>query len=312
MKKWVIIALLIMVVMVPIIWWSIQASVPSGIYPVKHGGSLVLEYEDNSSMVEFRLPVKWVKTYPWDDLPVLEEINLLDNEGDTIASIVGDYTLWIIPEQNKWNKRLVDGEIEFFINGEQVKEDGGMTATPKSNSIKGTYIPSQLKFAFENETYTFSLENSYKLYLIPLLNNDSTTSWRVERLMPLHEHGTFTTKGYLVDLIGSKGATLEDILFWLPGMTVDYYNGKALYSYDVDINQFLNENDTFQGEQLNLPLKLESNHLLLYFPITKEIRSQVKNSFVHFIPYFKFSGEDGNVYYNGGMGSIGPLDNYDN
>ena len=102
-KLWITLSLLIGILLIFSIWWIMKPSASAGVYPEKHAGSVVLEIEDDESMLLFQLPVRWIKSHPWEDPPIFEDINLLNKDGTTIASIKGQYQLKVDPSNNHWN-----------------------------------------------------------------------------------------------------------------------------------------------------------------------------------------------------------------
>ena len=54
---------------------------------------ILIEKEENSKMAQFHLPVRWIKSHPWEEPPILEKISLFDEEGNVIATIEGEYQL---------------------------------------------------------------------------------------------------------------------------------------------------------------------------------------------------------------------------
>ncbi|MFD1737147.1 hypothetical protein ACFSCX_11355 [Bacillus salitolerans] len=130
MKKWTIsIFSFIGMVVISITWWLLQSPVPSGIYLEKHAGSEVFEIVENETMMEFSLPFQWVKSHPWENPPVLQDVVLRDQHGEGIASIQGVYPLSIDERHNDWKARLVPGKIEFHINGKRTPIDRGSKIT---------------------------------------------------------------------------------------------------------------------------------------------------------------------------------------
>jgi hypothetical protein len=218
MKKWLItIFLLLGIVTVPLIWWNMQSSVSSGVYPEKHAGSVVIKVEDDSPMTGFKLPMQWIKSYPWEDPPNLENITLLNEDGEVIAAIEGKYRLEVDSNQNKWNKRVVGAEIELYLNGERLVEEDGIITKPISNTLENTFLPDQLSLTYKGRKVIFPMDHTYKIFPITKLNYDSVSKWEMEGLMPFPDADTSINKGFIVKLKGLQNSTLIDILFWLPG-----------------------------------------------------------------------------------------------
>ena len=305
-KLWVTLSLLIGLVLIFSIWWILKPSASAGVYPEKHAGSVVLEIKDDESMLLFQLPVRWIKSHPWEDSPIFEDIKLLNKDGTTIASINGQYQLKVDPNQDHRNNHM-RAEIEFYINGESFTESNGISTKQLSDTLLDFYLPEQLIMTSKGETYHFSMKDTYKIIPIQKKSTNYSHGWNIEGMMPFIDEDTNGVKGFVVELEGPRDSILEDILFWLPGMPDDYLKSKTVFSMSDDMDQYLN-NHTFEGKPLTLPLKIESDVILIYFPITADIEEKVNDSYIHLKPYFKFENKQGMDYVTGGSGSTGQFD----
>ncbi|MGM7683698.1 hypothetical protein ACSVDA_16295 [Cytobacillus sp. Hm23] len=311
-KKWLLstfVLLMLVIIVIPLLWWNMRSSLPSGLYVEKQVGSVGVEMGEHEWGLEFALPVQWKKASPWEDIPILDEITLLNSYGDIIASVRGKFPLKVeVNKDNLLTERLISGEIELSINGERILDDRGFTLrTPLSSTIQASYFPHELRLSFNGEQMIFPMKGSYKIFpIIETMTDYRPSAWHVEGMMVHQDEGSNITKGYIVKLQGPKGSTLKDILFWLPGMTNEYYSNHVLYSLDENWDRY--DFDQFEGEPLSLALTIKSNNLLVYFPITDEIRTNINKTIVHVRPYFTFLDEDNIEYYTGGSGSVGPFE----
>lgn len=308
MKKFLMIFFLLfgVVVISFSVWWNLQSSVPGGVYLERQAGSVILEVDGNLSMTVFELPVYWVKSYPWEEPPVIEDITMLNQDGTVIASLRGEYIVEVDSRFNHWHTRSVATDIELYINGESIADKSrSVTTRPLSDTLQETYIPEQITITVKGEVLRFSMKDTY--HIIPLKKETIKTiqGWNLEGSMYVFEE-TNKSIGFIVELTGRSGAILKDILFWLPGMTEDYNQTEILYSLHGDMDQYLNNRNDFEGKPITFPLKIDSNKMLIYFPFTPDIEKLVNGSVIHLHPYFKFSkNETGQGYYTGGSGMTG-------
>lgn len=290
------------------IWWYSEAPVRGGIYPEKHKGLEVVVIDEEEFMVPITLPVRWIKTHPWEKPPVINEISFIDDSDKIFAALGGEYELRIPHSSEvKWYNRNVGGEVELYLNGASFAEVGSISTTTIKESLEKEFALNQISMTVKNKKVKFPVDNHYKYRLIT--KNEQDTSQGLEGYMYFFVGGNYDLpEGFLVRLAGMSGQTLEKILFWLPGMTNDYYEGEVLYHYDHDFDQYNNATDQFDGEQLSLPLEIKNSSLLIYFPFTPEIMEVSGDSLVRLMPYFHLKNSNGDRYYVGGSGSIGSLD----
>lgn len=115
-------------------------------------------------------------------------------------------------------------------------------------------------------------------------------------------------KGFIVYLAGPVEQALEEILFWLPGMSENYLTSKVLYSFGENLEQYMNYEEEFEGIPLSLPLTLTDHRMLIYFPFTDDIKQKTIDSLAHIMPSFIFKNTNEEIYHFGGAGMIGSLD----
>ncbi|ADU28895.1 hypothetical protein [Evansella cellulosilytica] len=303
MKKWMLLITLLLLAIFLIWWWMSKAPVSSGIYPERQAGLIVIEIDEEERMVDFHLPVRWIKTQPWEQPPMIDDAILYNEKGEVIAHIEGEFILEIDERRNAWNRRNVPAIIPFSINGEKVIHETGEILYPLNDALYENYYVDRLELTFNDERLTFHMESTYKLH--PLMEeNDDIPNGEVESTMPLRDQDTETNIGFLVQL---SGATIEDIMYWLPGMDENYIKNDMLVSEDAVMDDYLQGSASFEGENFSLPLELESNRALLFFPYTDKMVKEVEQSIIHTIPYFKISDTDG-TYIIGGAGTIYPFD----
>lgn len=308
MKKFFMILLLLfgLVVISFTVWWNVQSSVPGGVYLENHAGSVFLEVDADSTMTVFELPVRWVKSYPWEEPPIIEDITMLNKDGTTISSLRGKYKVEVDSRFNQWHTRSVATKIELYINGESMGDKSSMRTKPISDTLQETYIPEQLSIMVKGEVLRFSMKDTYRILLIKKEAMQSTNGWNSEGLKIVIDNDTVKAKGFIIKLAGSSGAILKEILFWLPGMAEDYKHTEILYSLAGDIDQSLNNSNEFEGKPITYPLKVDSKEMLIYFPFTPDMDKVVNESMVHLTPYFKFSNKEaGQDYFIGGSGMSG-------
>lgn len=307
MKRWIgygsSFAILIIVPLY--VWYYFQSPVQSGIYPEKHAGSLVLDYDGEEKMLEFEFPVRWIKKHPWEREPIINEVKLIDEDGSLIGSISGEYRLE--QEEESWYKRNVRGKINFYLNGKRFTEEYGINSYAIEEEIKREYTPKELILTTHREQQRFLFEDRIKILLL----ETAYEGWSVQGGMFHFKQDLkieLEPEGYIVRLAGPRGEHLEEINYWLPGMEADYHTKEVLYSFDNTIDDYLDDNDTFIGEPMSFPLHLTNNELFIYFPLTEAILNETSQSLVHFVPYFTFSTKEGESYHSGGTGSTGTLD----
>ncbi|MBB6452669.1 hypothetical protein HNQ94_001115 [Salirhabdus euzebyi] len=306
MKKMLFSLLFVFIVLfIAFFLWRIQSPLDSGIYVQKHGGSIPLEVEEHLPMGTLQLPIFWVKPHPWAKAPIVEDISLLDQNGKIIAIIEGEYHIDSIDVNNSWQKRVVEADVEVEINGHSSMEDFGKTTIPISENMEDSYTLSALHLTYKEEKLQYPLEDTIKVFPYSSQNVDNPSNSGVEGYVTLLDNNK--VKGYILKLVGSPNEILNGILFWLPGMSEDYMEQHVLVSYEDSLDSYLNDKKEFSGEPLTLPHRLKSSKLLLYFPVTEEIKENSKNSIVHIMPYFEFKTGDGQLYVNGGTGGIGPF-----
>ncbi|MFD1737146.1 hypothetical protein ACFSCX_11350 [Bacillus salitolerans] len=151
------------------------------------------------------------------------------------------------------------------------------------------------------------MDKSFKL--LPLEKKDANLRqrWEVQSLWPLRDDQD-ETKGMIIQLVGPADSVLEEILYWLPGMSEDYFKNHVLYSFDANIDENMDETYKFEGETVTLQLTLTSEELTLFLPYTPSIMAEIEHSIVHLGPYFLISDKDHQEYYSGGMKTWGPYD----
>ncbi|MGY3715080.1 hypothetical protein ACWE42_06110 [Sutcliffiella cohnii] len=282
---------------ISIVWWSTQSNVSSGIYPLNSGGSIVLTVEENIPIASFSLPVVWVKAHPWQKTPTIDKLIFRDDKGNVFSKMEGEYILQV-DEDLPWYKRNIHSEVEMMINGESKVTIGERTMTSIKDSFDENYMLNSLQLQVNGMEETFSMDKTYQFTLIGNEDQVSHNRWVMNGLLG------FNGTGYIFRLDGPKGDVLERILFWLPGMTENDINN-MMYTFDDDFDLYSNELDEFNGEPLTLPLAMTEREILLYIPLSSEIIDELKGKIVYLLPYFQFRNQDGDLYYSGGMGSIG-------
>ncbi|GAA0337736.1 hypothetical protein GCM10008967_29990 [Bacillus carboniphilus] len=303
MKRWVVALFLILLLFTPMIWWYFQAPIASGLYPEKGAGSIVLEESILENTADLVLPAVWIRSSPWEDPPNIEHVELVGQNGGTIGTIDGEYTLRVDPE-TPWHQRVVTTQIEMTVNGEIIARKGGKSITPLSNTLESEYLIEELNLSFEGESLSFPMTNTYKIHTIIENRGYSSGFWRQEGMMYLYDQEIEERMGIIINLRGPSTAKLEEIIFWLPGMPDDYYMQYPRYSYEDTLDDYLN-NDTFEGKPLTVPFTFTKPNALIYLPFTEEMKEKMKGAKVYLLPYFTFSTSDNQVYHTGGGGSVG-------
>lgn len=307
MKKFLMIFFLLfgVVVISFSVWWNMESSVQGGVYLENHAGSVFLEVDTDTSMPVFELPVRWVKSHPWEDPPVIEDITMLNKDGTTITSLRGEYKIEVDSRYYQWHNRKVATDIELYINGGSIADKSGVATMPLSDTLQEIYIPEHLSITIKGEVFSFPMKDTYQIIPIKKEAINSMQGWGLEGSMHVLDE-TNKPKGFIVKLTGRSGAILKDILFWLPGMAEDYSQTEILYSLSGDMDQYLNNRNEFEGKPITYPLKMESNEILIYFPFTPDMKNVVNESVIHLFPHFKYSNsETGRDYYTGGSGMSG-------
>ncbi|MBU9720153.1 MULTISPECIES: hypothetical protein [Bacillaceae] len=295
MKKWLILFSIILAIIIPLLWWHQLVPVPSGVYPEKHTGVVVLDMEDDVDVITYELPVRWIKTHPWESRPTLKNIQLIDSDNDIISKTKGEMSIHVNDHDNKWHERNIPAVIEIPINGERlVRETTHVTTS--IDSMKEHYFLKQLNMTYKGEEVSFPMENTYKLVPISNLSaNTTSNTWNIEGAIQVLDD--LHTEGFIYHLSGPVNAVLEDILFWLPGMNDDYHENEILYSFEGS-ERYWDQPSEFKGDPIELPLTLETGELLLYFPFTEEIVEEIKDSLYRSMPFLKMN-DGGLKYYTG-------------
>ncbi|RXI99847.1 hypothetical protein DS745_13275 [Anaerobacillus alkaliphilus] len=305
MRKWAPI-IVISCLLLFFIWWNSEAPVGGGVYPEKQVGVELLVVEEGSLLVPMTLPVRWIKTYPWEQTPVLNEISLFDEEGNIISAIGGEYKLRI-PHEYDWYDRNIQGEIELYLNGASFAEEGSISTTTLKDSVNTMYSLNRISLVNNQKRRNFPIDNNYQYHLKPEIGIEKL--WEMQGLMYFFLDQNFDTpNGFLITLTGKPGHSLEEIGFWLPGMPPNYFEEHVQYNYTSNTDQYNNSSEDFVGENLFFPETLEERSMVIYFPFTPEMIDAAGDSLLRLMPYFHLRNEVGESYFTGGYGSIGPLD----
>ncbi|WP_078553454.1 hypothetical protein [Bacillus alkalicellulosilyticus] len=310
MKKWfVAFILFFFLLLVSSLLWYTQASTSSGIYPEKHTGLVGLPFDGTSSL-EYELPVRWIKSHPWEKEPIIEDLLLYDQTGIQIAKITGQYQ--IDSHDHNWYERNVGGYIQLYLQGEMTADSSRHSVIWNYESLPTSFQPSKLTMTYGGKQATFSLKD--QLRIVPIPTDDflpyENDILGVQGIMFFNELDNTQQQpnGLLVTLSHHENVILEDLLFWLPGMTDDYFEKEASYIFDITADEFSNSTELFSGEPLLFPLELSGHTTtVLYFPFTEAIKEQNSDSNTRFIPYITYSTSKGERYLTGGGGMVGPL-----
>ncbi|MFA9556880.1 hypothetical protein ACERII_06235 [Evansella sp. AB-rgal1] len=308
MKKWWFgIAIgLIIIIGLSILWWSLQSPLSSGVYVEKQAGLAIAEVDKADKTIPFSLPVQWVKAHPWEKAPTLDDILLIDSDGDIISTMEGGYVLSY--SAGDWYDRVITTEIELYVNAEAMAEESLMSYYPLTNSLKDSYELDEFQFTISGKDFVFPLQDTYKILPIVPIGSESPNAWEMQGYSPVLSDDHSVMKGYIFHLEGdSSHAVLEDIHYWFPGMSDEYLEAEVLYLNDWDFSTDERYKVIDEGEQLSLPLEVENNSLLLYFPLTEEIIERVEDSLLRSMPRFIFSDDGSSSYYVDGGMSIGPF-----
>ena len=204
-----------------------QASVSGGLYPEKRAGLEVVEINEGDTMAEISFPVRWIKNTPFEKPPTINEIKFLDENNEVFALMEGPLQLRI-PYKYKWHERNTYGEIEVFLNGHRVvKGEHSSVIRPIENELPYEFKLSSVVMTVNEKEYEFSFEERYRYQFVQKGKN------RTDGLQALFNYFTdlhlnSLPKGLVVNLTGLKGQTLEDIMFWLPGMHDNYFGNEVL------------------------------------------------------------------------------------
>lgn len=286
-------------------WWYFQAPVASGVYPQKHVGLEMVEVEEDQVMVPINLEVRWIKAFPWEKPPVINEISFFDESNRVFAALGGEIQLHV-PGYQKWYERNVGSEIQLYLNGASFAEPGSVSTTAIENKLSNEYQLDRISIVRDNKRLNFPIEKNYVFH--PIHKNYDKKGWSFEGLTFLVlDHDYDNPKGLIVNLKGNKGHTLERIGFWLPGMTASYLREEVQYNHRLNMDSYLNTKEPFDGKQLQLPYETESTSMLIYFPFTEEMLNKNSDTLVRLMPYFQFSFDEENYIVGGNAGSIGNL-----
>lgn len=186
--------------------------------------------EENFVMVDFEIPVRWIKSHPWEKVPSLKNITLTDENGKAISTIQGEFRLLVENRENQWHKRNVSATLEMSINGEHIVTEIGYVTKPLSDTLQDEYFIEQLDMTYKGHNLLYLMKNTYKLIPTFNLSNLSVEKWRVDDSIPVRDADS-NTQGYIYELTGQENMVLEEILFWLPGVTDEHFKNKILYSF---------------------------------------------------------------------------------
>ncbi|PYZ97507.1 hypothetical protein CR205_02615 [Alteribacter lacisalsi] len=291
-----------------VIWWQMQSPLASGVYPVDGGGSQVLfAYEEDHSAA-FSLPVTWVKSHPFEQVPVLNSALLFDENENLIASIEGETEIEV-DDEGSWYERHARGFVPFRLN-EQINavEDGGRVSMPLNDDLSVKYETGELRWSLKETHSRFDLRDTYKMFIVFDEEGAEAGDWEMSGHIPFGGSADGPSDGYVFSLKGESGHVLEEVMMWLPGMEEDYMEKRVLAEWG-DLSRYYGYGDgrpSFEGEQLNLPLELTGKELLLYFPVTEAIRDAIGDGRYHLMPVYKVLDEEGRTYYTGFGGGGGP------
>ncbi|WP_047983103.1 hypothetical protein [Ornithinibacillus californiensis] len=308
MKKNLLIILLLLVIIAPFIWWGNQSDLPNGIHIEKQSGLLVLQVDD-SLTAPFQIPVVWVKSHPWEKPPVIKDLLLLNQSGEEIAVINGEYLLEnSFSQQINWYEREVKGEVEFILNGDKTMESFGHRITPLSDTLKESYVPEELRLTYDENTLTYTFDNLLKLTTFHENSYQLDRSWEVRSFYFCHQGDIEPKiKGLFLEANVIPNTKLEEILFWLPGMPEGYFEEHAQYTFDAKTIESVDSTSSFDGEPLTLPLEVISSDILIYLPFTDEMIETIGSSTVTLFPYFKVEDNNGEVSYRSSGGMVGQI-----
>jgi len=297
MKKGIIFIIGSMVlIFLVILWWALLSPVKSGLYVQNKTGSYVIPIKEDST---FEIPVVWVKKYPWEKVPNISSVRLVRETGEEVAQIEGEFPLLdkLDKDQNSFMKRVVETNIELDFLALRKIEKFGYARIPFDSNNDETITLKFIEVIVDNRSYHFPLEKTVKIFTL----DSAPSAEGIEGLKFLLNEND-QTSGYVIHLNTAPYKILESFYFWLPGMNKDYMTTKVQYAENYDMNS-----NSFSGERLELPFTINSNHLYLYFPITKEIRENIKNSIVHLEPWFTFTTSKGKSIVSGGILAEGPF-----
>ncbi|MCF8009687.1 MAG: hypothetical protein K9L17_00765 [Clostridiales bacterium] len=295
--------LILVVIIILAILWFVQKPLPAGIYPQKQAGMVRL---NKNKLIEFNLPVFWVKPYPWVDKPSkLKEVKLLNQKGEELAVIDGEYYPSINKNKNHWYKRVAEGEIRLILKS-QMHITGERVILRDLDKKPSSYIAGKLIIKTSNDKQSFSMQDTYKFVNLDE-NKSLDKKWGITITTPLINEQTSKEKGWIVGLSGSSRAALEKIHFWLPGIPENYFRDNVQYCDEQNARKYINK-ESFNGVSLDLPLKLRPGYpVLIYFPFTEKMEKRINNSLVRFCPVFKIKKQTGEEYLITDNHSVGPL-----
>jgi hypothetical protein len=307
-KKYLLIISLLLICFAPFIWWGTQSDLSNGIHVEKQSGLLVLQVDD-SLTAPFKIPVVWVKSHPWEKPPIINDLLLLNQAGEEIAVIKGEYHLEnTFSQQVKWYEREVKSEVEFILNGDKTMESFGHSITPLSDTLKESYIPEELRLTYDGNTLSYTFDNLLKLTAFHEDSYQLDRSWEVSSFYFDHQ-GNAEQKitGLFLEANVIPNTKLEEILFWLPGMPEGYFEEHAQYTFDAKPIEAVDTTGSIDGKQLTLPLEVSSSDILLYLPFTDEMIESIGDSTVNLFPYFKVEDNNGDVSYRDSGGMVGKI-----
>ncbi|TMW71402.1 hypothetical protein [Alteribacter natronophilus] len=293
-----------------VIWWQLQSPLASGVYPVDGNGLNLVFVDAGEETAEFVLPVTWVKAHPFQAIPEVEDVELRDGTGQVIAIIEGEVEVEILYE-GSWYERYGLANLSLSLNGHREIIDGGSREMLiREDGLAEVYDLSEMTWVFKGEHQRFDLTDSYRVRMIE--NEDGNRSfpddgWDFNGHVPIQEEGDAYSTGYVFSMTGPSGHTLEEIIAWLPGMEDDYFEEELkvqLGAADSDLDEYM-DGGTFTGETVTFPLELSEEELLIYFPITGEIRDAIGEGRYTMAPVYRIRDDEGDVYYTGFGGGGG-------
>ena len=307
-KKWKkigigLILLMLLMILGGILWWEFQSPVSSGLYVERESAYHLME-KDSASHMDFAIPVVWVRSSPLDDHTEVENVSLIDHQGNEVFIVEGSYYFRPDSGEDRWFNRVVRGEIELPLNIIRIVDDWGIMNEPLGD-LKETYRLDSLLLTHKEEELAFSLQDRYSLQVMEYQPSPGPEAGEMNGFSPIYDEDDVLI-GFIYELERVRDHEITKVHYWLPGMDESYFERLRIEGDQTRDDAYLNAFEGFEGDLLSMPHRIDHSRILVYFPITEEIEEKADKSILRIMPYFEMKKPDGETYFIGGGGQWGP------
>ena len=299
----VLMAVIFLIIIGGVLWWQFQSPVSSGLYLERESAFHFIERESDFHL-DFTVPVVWVRSSPFDNHTEVENVSLIDDEGNEVFKVEGSYYFRPGAEEDRRFNRVVRGRMELPLNVLRTVEEWGIMNEPLGE-LKEEYRFDALNLTYKGETLEFSLEERYEVKIIEPQPSPGSDAGEMLGFSPKYDEDDVLI-GFIYELERVRDHELTKVHYWLPGMDEDYFDLLRIEG-NQRMDKYQNDFEGFEGDILNMPYRIDASRILVYFPITEEIKEKADKSILKIMPCFEMKKPDGEAYFIGGGGQWGPF-----